>query len=70
MALLMAACSDDYTDWATPQGYSQDDVYNVSLSVNSASAIDFANVTADSVQLFVADDYLHRRRPDHLHAWW
>ncbi|MDT3387855.1 MAG: DUF5115 domain-containing protein [Bacteroidota bacterium] len=53
LVLLMASCSDNYTDWANPQSNAQEDAKTVNLTVNPASAIDFATLTADSVQLFV-----------------
>lgn len=51
--LLMASCSDSYTDWADPQSNAQEDAKTVTLSVSPAAAIVLGDVTADSVQLFV-----------------
>lgn len=49
--LLMASCSNDYTDWANPQS-NHEDPATVSLTIQPAEAIDFAKLTTDSVQLF------------------
>jgi len=54
MALLMASCTDDYKDWAKPFSNAPEEAYSVSLSASPASAIDFATVTADKVQVFSA----------------
>ncbi len=52
--LALASCdSGSYEDWADPLSSAQEDAQTVTLSVSPASAIDFASVTADSVQLFV-----------------
>ena len=52
LLLLSASCTDDYTDWANPQQNEQEESQTVSLSVSAASAIDFATLTTDRVQLF------------------
>lgn len=52
LLLLAASCTDDYTDWANPQQNEQEEPQTVSLSVSAASAIDFATLTTDRVQLF------------------
>jgi len=51
--LLLAACSDDYKDWADPQSNPQEDLASYTLNIAAAEAIDYANVSEDSVQLFV-----------------
>ena len=51
-ALLITACSNDYTDWAQPQSASED-AASVTLSLTQAPDINLANVTTDSIQLFV-----------------
>jgi len=53
LVLFMASCTGDYTDWADPQSNAQGDAQSVTLTVANAAAIDYANVTADSIQLFV-----------------
>ena len=53
LILLLASCSDDYTNWANPQSNAEEAAKTVSLTVSPAAAIDFANVTTDSVQLFI-----------------
>lgn len=51
--MLFAACGENpYDDWANPQS-SSEDAKSVQLAVSPASAIDFASLIADSVQLFV-----------------
>jgi len=54
-ALLLAGCSaDKYEDWAAPQSSQEETSKTASFDVaNVAATIDFANVTTDSVQLFV-----------------
>jgi len=52
-ALLMASCTEDYTDWATPFSNSAESAISVSLSVAPAATVDFASVTDENVQLFV-----------------
>ena len=51
IGLLMASCTDDYTDWADPQSNTEDPK-TASAVVASAGAIDFTTITADSVLLF------------------
>ncbi len=51
---LMASCSSgEYEDWADPQSTPQEDAKTVMLSLAPASAIAFADIATDSVQLFV-----------------
>lgn len=52
LATTMVACTDDYTDWAAPQHNDPEDAKSVALSVAATPAIDFANVTTDSVAVF------------------
>lgn len=56
IALLMIGCSDDYTDWSSPNMGGAEDGKSIALAVSEAPAIDFAeiDVTDDTtVQLFV-----------------
>lgn len=48
------ACTDDYTDWADPQSNAAEDAQTVTLEVAPVDAIDLAEVTTDSVQIFTA----------------
>ena len=52
MALLMASCTDDYKDWATPFSNGPEEAYSIGFTASPASPIDFATVTADKVQVF------------------
>ena len=54
IALLMASCTDDYTDWADPIKNGPEDPIGVGITVTPAAAIDFATTTAETVQLFNA----------------
>lgn len=51
---LFSSCKGDYNDWADPQGYPQEEVKNVALTVTPASAINMATVETDSINLFSA----------------
>lgn len=48
----MASCSDDYTDWASPQTNPEEGAKTVEMTVAPVGDIDLAT-DADSVQLFV-----------------
>lgn len=53
-ALALAACSGNpYDEWSDAQHSDPEDAKTVTLAVAPAAAIDFATLTADSVQLFV-----------------
>lgn len=53
LALALASCSsDNYEGWADPQSNAQEAAKSVEFSATAASAIDFNNVTTDSIQLF------------------
>jgi hypothetical protein len=53
LSLLIASCSDSYSDWATPKSSAQEDAKTVALTTSEAAAIDYASLTSDSVQLFI-----------------
>ena len=53
IALLMASCSEDYTDWANPLSNEQEEPKTVTLALDNAADIDYATLTAETVQLFV-----------------
>ena len=53
IAMLAAGCTDDYTDWANPFKNDPEAAKTMTMSVSAASTIDFATVTAESVQAFV-----------------
>lgn len=52
MVLTFVGCKGDYTDWAAPQGFEQEEGRSVSLSAVAADPINMAEVTTDSVVLF------------------
>jgi hypothetical protein len=56
LALLMVGCSDeDFTNWKAPQSVpanAEEAAKTVKVTVTPGEAVDFATVTADSVQLF------------------
>lgn len=54
LALLFAGCSDDYTDWAQPKQNAQEAALSAALNIEPAAAIDYANVTTDSVSIYKA----------------
>ena len=51
LALLFAGCSDDYTDWAQPKQNAQEAALSAALNIEPAAAIDYANVTTDSLYI-------------------
>lgn len=50
----LAACSDDYTDWADPQANGAEGTKTASLTVSGVDQIDLAAVTTDSIKIFNA----------------
>ena len=54
IALLMASCTEDYTDWAQPAPNTPEEPISVGISVSPASAVDFATYIGETVQLFNA----------------
>ena len=52
-----ASCKGDYDDWATPQTYAENDpVQKFEMTVQpTVSSIDFAAVTAETIQLFTTN---------------
>ena len=55
LATTMVACTDDYTDWAAPQENGPEEAKSVSVSVSSASAIDFTTEVPENVTIFSAN---------------
>lgn len=51
-AFAFTGCTEDYTDWAEPQGFEQEEGRSVSVTATAASPIDMATVTTDSLTLF------------------
>lgn len=54
LAALISSCSDDYTDWAAPQGFDEEEARNINVTISSVSAIEMENVATETVQLFSA----------------
>ena len=54
IGLLMASCTDGYTNWANPITSSPEEPLAIGITVSPAAAIDFATVTTEKVQLFSA----------------
>ena len=54
IALLMASCTEDYTDWAAPITNSPEEPLGIGITASPAAAVDFATYTAEKVQLFTA----------------
>lgn len=52
IALLMASCTEDFKNWADPQSNSETSKA-VGFSIANAADIDYAELSSDSVQLFV-----------------
>ena len=52
LVLTFVGCKGDYTDWAAPQGFEQEEGRSVSLSAVAADPINMAEVTTDSIVLF------------------
>lgn len=52
MATAMVACTDDYTDWASPIQNQEEAAKSVSVSVTSVPTIDFKTVTGETVKIF------------------
>lgn len=54
MTLGLASCTDDYTDWASPQTNPQDEAVKITgfQAQNIGSAIDLSMVESDSVNMF------------------
>ena len=52
LALAFASCGNTYEEWAAPQGNEQEAAKTVNMTLAEASAINFATLSTDSVQLF------------------
>ena len=54
LVMLMASCSEDYTDWALPQTNPEEAAKTVEMTVKPVADIDLATAP-DSVQLFTPE---------------
>ncbi|MBE6287434.1 MAG: DUF5115 domain-containing protein [Mediterranea massiliensis] len=52
LSVLFTGCTEDFKDWAEPQGFEQEEAKSVSLSVSAVSAIDMANVSSETISVF------------------
>ena len=52
-ALLMASCTEDFTDWASPFKTDPEDAKTMSMTIGAAPIIDFSSVTVETIQAFV-----------------
>ncbi len=53
LATFLVACDDDnYKDWADPQHNDPETAQNVTFSAASVAAVNLADVTGDSVEIF------------------
>ena len=69
LAVGLASCTGDYTDWADPQTSEQEDVANITMTVNVAAPsemIELEEVEGDSVQVFVPVKIESTVAPDYL----
>ena len=54
IALLMASCTDDYTDWAQPIANGPEEPISVDIAASPSSPIDFSTYTEETFKLFNA----------------
>lgn len=52
LATAFTACTEDFADWAEPQGFEQEEAVGVSLSATAGASIDFASYEAETVTAF------------------
>ena len=50
IALLTASCTEDYTDWASPQVFPEEEAKTVTVATAAAADVDFATAEGDMVQ--------------------
>lgn len=55
LSLLLTGCSESFDDWANPQSNGQDDAITLNLNVQAVDPIDFANVEAETIQIFTTE---------------
>ncbi len=55
LCTLAAACTEDYTDWASPLTNPQEKLDSVECSILAPTAINVADIEGDSLTLFTAD---------------
>lgn len=52
LATAFTACTEDFADWAEPQGFEQEEAIGVSFSATAGTPIDMATVTGETVSVF------------------
>ena len=52
LATAFTACTEDFADWAEPQGFEQEEAIGVSFSATAGAPIDMATVTGETVSVF------------------
>lgn len=52
LATAFTACTEDFADWAEPQGFEQEEAIGVSFSATAGALIDMATVTGETVSVF------------------
>ena len=52
LATAFTACTEDFADWAEPQGFEQEEAVGVSFSATAGNPIDMATVTGETVSVF------------------
>jgi len=54
--LFMGSCSDDYTDWADPQSYAQEDAITIpGFTASAVGTVDLNEVTAENVEVLTTN---------------
>lgn len=48
----LSSCSGDYDNWATPQGFEQEDAQNISFAVTAVPTIDMKTITDGDITIF------------------
>lgn len=52
LATAFTACTEDFADWAEPQGFEQEEAVGVSFSATAGASIDFATYEGETVTVF------------------
>lgn len=51
-AALCSSCTEDFGDWAAPQGFDADEAQNVTFAITSGPSIDVETTTTEKVAIF------------------
>lgn len=52
LATAFTSCTEDFSDWAEPQGFEQEEAIGVSFSAAAGNPIDMATITSETVSVF------------------